>query len=74
VLAWQPAYVGIGSNLGDSRERLQQAFEALGSLPQTRLVCRSPLYANDDMFCPSIDHFIKPSPGSFECCQIQIAK
>ena len=45
MLAWQPAYVGIGSNLGDSRERLQQAFEALGSLPQTRLVCRSPLYA-----------------------------
>lgn len=43
--AWQPAYVGIGSNLGDSRERVGRAFEALGGLPDTRLVAHSPVYA-----------------------------
>jgi 2-amino-4-hydroxy-6-hydroxymethyldihydropteridine diphosphokinase len=41
---WQPAYVGIGSNLGDSRGRVLHAFEALGALSRTRLVARSPLY------------------------------
>jgi 2-amino-4-hydroxy-6-hydroxymethyldihydropteridine diphosphokinase len=42
---WQPAYVGIGSNLGDSRDRVSRAFAGLGGLPQTRLVARSALYA-----------------------------
>ena len=41
----QPAYVGIGSNLGDSRERVIRAIAALGELPRTRLVAQSPLYA-----------------------------
>lgn len=42
---WQPAYVGIGSNLGDSRDRVERAVAALGTLPSTRLVVSSPLYA-----------------------------
>ncbi|MCC6172174.1 MAG: 2-amino-4-hydroxy-6-hydroxymethyldihydropteridine diphosphokinase [Gammaproteobacteria bacterium] len=46
MLVWQPAYVGIGSNLGDSRERVQRAFEALAGLPDTILVTRSPLYVS----------------------------
>jgi 2-amino-4-hydroxy-6-hydroxymethyldihydropteridine diphosphokinase len=45
VRPWQPAYVGIGSNLGDSRDRVAQAFIGLGRLPQTRLVARSALYS-----------------------------
>jgi len=45
VHAWQPAYVGIGSNLGDSRDRVARAFVGLGSLPQTRLVARSAIYS-----------------------------
>jgi 2-amino-4-hydroxy-6-hydroxymethyldihydropteridine diphosphokinase len=45
VLPWQPAYVGIGSNLGDSRERVVGAFVGLSGLPQTRLVARSSLYS-----------------------------
>ncbi len=43
---WQPAYVGIGSNLGDSRGHVHRALESLGALPQTRLVARSSLYAS----------------------------
>ncbi len=41
---WVPAYVGVGSNMGDSRARVQEAFDALDGLPQTRLIARSRLY------------------------------
>ena len=45
MLPWQPAYVGIGSNLGDSRDQVARAFVGLAGLPQTRLVARSALYS-----------------------------
>lgn len=38
------AYVAIGANLGDARATVQRAIDALGQLPQTRLVARSSLY------------------------------
>lgn len=39
-----PAYVGVGSNLGDSRTHVLSAFAALAIVPETRLVARSRLY------------------------------
>jgi 2-amino-4-hydroxy-6-hydroxymethyldihydropteridine diphosphokinase len=41
---WIPAYVGVGSNLGDSAARVRAAFESLAALPSTQLVARSRLY------------------------------
>ena len=41
---WQPAYIGVGSNLGDSRAQVLAAFGKLGELPRTRLVLTSRLY------------------------------
>lgn len=41
---WQPAYVGLGSNLGDSRGFLRRAIEAIGSFHDTRLIATSPYY------------------------------
>ena len=38
------AYVGIGSNLDQPRERVNRAFTELAKLPQTRLARRSSLY------------------------------
>lgn len=38
------AAVGLGSNLGNSRARLEAAFVALDGLPGTRLASRSRLY------------------------------
>jgi 2-amino-4-hydroxy-6-hydroxymethyldihydropteridine diphosphokinase len=38
------AYVGIGSNLGDPRAHVLQAFQDLDRLPHTRLVKKSSLY------------------------------
>jgi 2-amino-4-hydroxy-6-hydroxymethyldihydropteridine diphosphokinase len=42
--AEQVAYVALGSNLREPRRQLQDAFEALGRLPQTRLLACSSLY------------------------------
>jgi 2-amino-4-hydroxy-6-hydroxymethyldihydropteridine diphosphokinase len=41
---WVPAYIGVGSNLGDSRQRVLAAFGALDALPHTQLLARSRLY------------------------------
>jgi 2-amino-4-hydroxy-6-hydroxymethyldihydropteridine diphosphokinase len=41
---WVPAYIGVGSNLGDSRSRVLAAFDALAHLPRTKLLARSRLY------------------------------
>lgn len=38
------AWVALGANLGDARQAVLQAFEALGMLPGTRLTARSRLY------------------------------
>jgi 2-amino-4-hydroxy-6-hydroxymethyldihydropteridine diphosphokinase len=43
---WQPAYVGIGSNLEQPHRQVLRAWEALGRLPATRRICRSPLYGS----------------------------
>jgi 2-amino-4-hydroxy-6-hydroxymethyldihydropteridine diphosphokinase len=37
-------YVALGANLGDARAAVLQAFDALDSLPNTRVVRRSSLY------------------------------
>lgn len=42
----QQVYIGLGSNLGDSRQQLQQAMQAMHQLPQTRLVKASSLYSS----------------------------
>jgi 2-amino-4-hydroxy-6-hydroxymethyldihydropteridine diphosphokinase len=41
---WQPAYIGVGSNLNDPGAQLSQAFGKLAELPDTRLVLVSPIY------------------------------
>jgi 2-amino-4-hydroxy-6-hydroxymethyldihydropteridine diphosphokinase len=44
MTAWIPAYIALGSNMGDSVAQVNQAFAALATLPESRLVSRSPLY------------------------------
>jgi 2-amino-4-hydroxy-6-hydroxymethyldihydropteridine diphosphokinase len=46
---WQPAYVGIGSNLSDPRAQVLAAQERLASVPRSLLVLRSPLYGSRPM-------------------------
>jgi 2-amino-4-hydroxy-6-hydroxymethyldihydropteridine diphosphokinase len=41
---WQPAYVGVGSNLDGPQAQVQRALQALERIRDTRLVVRSHLY------------------------------
>ena len=41
---WRPAYVGLGSNLGEPARQVREACERIKALPATRLVLISPLY------------------------------
>jgi 2-amino-4-hydroxy-6-hydroxymethyldihydropteridine diphosphokinase len=41
---WQPAYIGVGSNLEDPRAQVLAAITRLTQLPRTRLVLASKLY------------------------------
>jgi 2-amino-4-hydroxy-6-hydroxymethyldihydropteridine diphosphokinase len=41
---WQPAYVGVGSNLDGPQVQVQRALSALGRIRDTRLIVSSPLY------------------------------
>jgi 2-amino-4-hydroxy-6-hydroxymethyldihydropteridine diphosphokinase len=43
---WQPAYIGVGSNLDDPRSRVLAAFAALAAIADTRVVLTSPLYTS----------------------------
>jgi 2-amino-4-hydroxy-6-hydroxymethyldihydropteridine diphosphokinase len=44
VQIWQPAYVGVGSNLAEPRRQVEDACARLGQLPDTRRVLMSRLY------------------------------
>lgn len=41
---WTPAYVGLGSNMGEPLKQVIAAFSTLAELPDSRLIARSPLY------------------------------
>jgi 2-amino-4-hydroxy-6-hydroxymethyldihydropteridine diphosphokinase len=43
---WQPAYIGVGSNLSEPRAQVLAACARLGSVPLTQLMLTSPLYAS----------------------------
>ena len=41
---WQPAYIGLGSNLGDPAARVRAALDALAALPGVTAFVASPFY------------------------------
>jgi 2-amino-4-hydroxy-6-hydroxymethyldihydropteridine diphosphokinase len=47
--AWQPAYVGVGSNLDGPQAQVQRALSALGRIRDSRLVARSHLYQTEPL-------------------------
>jgi 2-amino-4-hydroxy-6-hydroxymethyldihydropteridine diphosphokinase len=46
---WRPAYVAVGSNLDQPRQRVTEAFERLATLRETRLELRSQIYLTRPM-------------------------
>jgi 2-amino-4-hydroxy-6-hydroxymethyldihydropteridine diphosphokinase len=43
---WQPAYIGVGSNLDDPHVQVLHALARLASVPDTRVILVSPLYSS----------------------------
>lgn len=60
---WWPAYVGIGSNLGDPVAAVRAAFDALESLPDTRVPLRSSLYRSAPVGPQDQPHFVNAVAG-----------
>jgi 2-amino-4-hydroxy-6-hydroxymethyldihydropteridine diphosphokinase len=44
--SWQPAYVGVGSNLGEPAVQVRHALAQLADLPRSHLILTSRLYAS----------------------------
>ncbi len=42
-----PAYIGLGANLGDARQTIERAIEALGQTEGIEIVKVAPLYGSD---------------------------
>ena len=60
---WRPAYVAVGSNLNQPRERVLEAFDALAALRATRLELRSRLYRTAPMGPQDQPEFVNAAAG-----------
>ncbi len=60
---WRPAYVAIGSNQNQPRDRVLEAFERLAGLPATRLVSRSRLYRTRPMGPQDQPYYVNAAAG-----------
>ena len=60
---WRPAYVAIGSNLDDPRERILEACQRIEALPATRLELRSQLYRTQPMGPQDQPDFVNAAVG-----------
>ncbi|MEO6186785.1 MAG: 2-amino-4-hydroxy-6-hydroxymethyldihydropteridine diphosphokinase [Steroidobacteraceae bacterium] len=60
---WVPAYIGVGSNLGDSQARVRAAFESLGNMHNTRFIAKSRLYRTRPFGPVEQDDFINAVAG-----------
>ncbi len=60
---WRPAYVAIGSNLTQPRERVIEACGRIQVLPDTRLILRSRLYRTHPMGPQDQPDFINAAVG-----------
>ena len=60
---WCPAYVALGSNLNQPRERVLEAFERLAGARDTRLELRSALYLTHPMGPQNQPDFVNAAAG-----------
>jgi 2-amino-4-hydroxy-6-hydroxymethyldihydropteridine diphosphokinase len=60
---WTPAYVAIGSNLGDPLKNVRDSFAQLAGLPATRLIARSRLYRSAPLGPQDQPHYVNAAAG-----------
>jgi 2-amino-4-hydroxy-6-hydroxymethyldihydropteridine diphosphokinase len=63
MTAWQPAYVGLGSNLCEPEAQVRSAAQQLAALPRTRLVLLSRLFGSRPMGPPGQPDYINAAAG-----------
>ena len=60
---WQPAYIGLGSNLSDPRHQVLAAARKLAELPRTCCVRMSPVYVSRPMGPVAQPDFVNGAAG-----------
>jgi len=60
---WQPAYIGVGSNLADPQARALAAFAALAEIADTRVILTSPLYTSRPFAPPAQPDYVNAVAG-----------
>ena len=60
---WRPAYVGLGSNLGQPAAQLREAIDRLARLPDTRLIATSRLWASPPLGPPGQPDYVNAVAG-----------
>jgi 2-amino-4-hydroxy-6-hydroxymethyldihydropteridine diphosphokinase len=63
VAIWQPAYIGIGSNLADPRAQVLAAMERISTVPDVQLVLRSSLYGSHPLGPAGQPDFVNAAVG-----------
>jgi 2-amino-4-hydroxy-6-hydroxymethyldihydropteridine diphosphokinase len=61
--AWQPAYIGLGSNLSDPAAQVRQVLDGLARLPRTLRIAVSRLYGSRAMGPVSQPDFVNAVAG-----------
>jgi 2-amino-4-hydroxy-6-hydroxymethyldihydropteridine diphosphokinase len=61
--SWQPAYIGVGSNMGDPVAEVRTAIQSLGRFDQTLLINVSRLYRTTPFGPVRQDDFINAVAG-----------
>ena len=60
---WQPAYIGVGSNLENPQAQVLAAFAALAAIADTRVVLTSPLYVSRPFAPPTQPDYVNAAAG-----------
>jgi 2-amino-4-hydroxy-6-hydroxymethyldihydropteridine diphosphokinase len=63
VPRWQPAYVGLGSNLDDPLSHVRGALGEFGRISDTRVVARSRLYRSPPLGPPNQPDYVNAVAG-----------
>ena len=60
---WTPAYVAIGSNLGDPLKNVRDSFAQLAAIRSSRLIARSRFYLTAPLGPQDQPHFVNAAAG-----------
>ena len=60
---WQPAYIGLGSNLHQPREQVERAFTELARLPHSTALVRSRYFLSQPLGRLDQPHFVNAAAG-----------